>query len=104
MKIRAQEKAFNFPYLIDEGQKVYPKFGAKKTPHVFILEKRSGDLVLVYKGAIDDNHEFPKQVKEKYVETVLNELAEAKKELTYTETKAIGCSIKDKSKEEEKSK
>ena len=39
MKQRAQEKGFTFPYLIDKGQKVYPKFGATKTPHIYVLEK-----------------------------------------------------------------
>jgi peroxiredoxin len=39
MKVRAEEKGFNFPYLFDEGQKVYPKFGASKTPHVYIVSK-----------------------------------------------------------------
>ena len=39
MKVRAKEKNFTFPYVFDEGQKVYPVFGAKKTPHVYILNK-----------------------------------------------------------------
>ena len=32
MKQRAQDKGFTFPYLQDKGQKVYPKFGATRTP------------------------------------------------------------------------
>lgn len=96
MKIRAKEKSFNFPYLLDEGQLIYPKFGASKTPHVFILNKKANDLVLVYRGAIDDNHEFPEEVTKSYVKTTLDELSEGREKLTYTETKAIGCSIKDK--------
>src|SRR5690606_34894199 len=28
MKVRAKEKGFSFPYLIDEGQKIYPQYGA----------------------------------------------------------------------------
>lgn len=104
MKIRAEEKSFNFPYLIDEKQEIYPKFGATKTPHVFILNKKNNKLYLAYKGAIDDNHEFPEKVEEKYVKTVLDELAEGKDQLTYTETKAIGCSIKDKRTEEKSNK
>ena len=31
MKVRAQEKGFNFPYLFDDGQKIFPQYGATKT-------------------------------------------------------------------------
>ncbi len=41
MKVRAKEKGFTFPYLLDQEQKVYPKFGATKTPHVFVVGKPS---------------------------------------------------------------
>jgi len=99
MIIRSEKKSFNFPYLFDADQKIYPKFGATKTPHVFIVRKQSNELNLVYKGAIDDNHEFPENISKKYVETVIMELSEGKTKLSHTETKAIGCSIKDKSKE-----
>jgi peroxiredoxin len=39
MKKRAAEKGFTFPYLLDEGQKIYPQYGATRTPHVFLIEK-----------------------------------------------------------------
>ena len=63
--LRAKEKKFTFPYLFDEGQKIYPQYGATKTPHVFLLDK---NLVVKYIGAIDDNVEDASQVKEKYLE------------------------------------
>ena len=34
MKARAASKGFTFPYLMDAGQKIYPQYGASKTPHV----------------------------------------------------------------------
>ena len=34
MKERAKEKGFTYPYLYDEGQKVYPQYGATRIPHV----------------------------------------------------------------------
>ncbi|TCI91891.1 thioredoxin family protein [Tenacibaculum sp. M341] len=95
MKIRAKNKEFTFPYLFDDGQKVYPKFGATKTPHVFILENKNNDFVLSYIGAIDDNARDPKNVSELYVEDAVNNLIEGKP-LKRMETKAIGCSIKTK--------
>jgi peroxiredoxin len=52
MKLRALEKGFTFDYLFDDGQEVYPQYGATKTPHVFLLDK---DLTVQYIGAIDNS-------------------------------------------------
>ena len=38
MRKRALSKGFTFPYLMDVGQKIYPLYGATKTPHVYVLE------------------------------------------------------------------
>lgn len=93
MKQRSQEKGFTFPYLIDEQQTVYPKFGATKTPHVFILQKGDGLNVVEYIGAIDDNYKDASAVKVKYVENAVDAMLNGE-EVSPTETKAIGCSIK----------
>ncbi|TVZ51894.1 thioredoxin family protein [Dokdonia sp. Hel_I_53] len=94
MQLRAQEKGFTFPYLFDDGQKVYPKYGATKTPHVYILEKNNtGNPIVKYIGAIDDNSRNEDLVEEKFVENAVNALLEGK-DIKVTETKAIGCSIK----------
>jgi peroxiredoxin len=90
MQKRAKEKKFTFPYLFDEGQKIYPQYGATKTPHVFLLDK---NLVVKYIGAIDDNVEDASEVKEKYLENAIAAL-EKGEEPTPNTTKAIGCSIK----------
>lgn len=93
MKQRAKEKGFTFPYLIDEDQTVYPKFGATKTPHVFILQKADGANLVEYIGAIDDNYKDASAVTTKYVEEAVDALLNSK-EVPHKETKAIGCSIK----------
>ncbi|AWI27253.1 thioredoxin family protein [Flavobacterium pallidum] len=93
MKVRAAEKGFTFPYLFDEGQKIYPQYGATKTPHVYVLQKEGKACVVKYMGAIDDNYEDESAVKQKYVENAVDALL-SKKEITVKETKAIGCSIK----------
>jgi peroxiredoxin len=90
MKIRAKEKGFSFPYLFDEGQKIYPQFGATKTPHVFLLDKNA---IVKYIGAIDDNVDSAKDVKEKYLENAIAALESGTTPSPET-TKAIGCSIK----------
>ena len=87
---RADEKAFPFDYVFDMGQKVYPEYGATKTPHVFLLD---ADRVVRYIGAIDDNARDASAVKVKYVENAIAALEKGEKPNPET-TKAIGCSIK----------
>ncbi|MCO6176078.1 thioredoxin family protein [Flavobacterium sp. NRK F10] len=93
MKVRAKEKGFTFPYLFDEGQKIYPQYGATKTPHVFVLQKTVKGNVVKYIGAIDDNHTDAEAVKVKYVENAVDALLKGQ-EVKTDFTKAIGCSIK----------
>ena len=94
MQAKAKDKGFVFPYLVDEGQKVYPQFGATKTPHVFLLDK---NMVVKYIGAIDDNADDASAVKEKYLENAIAALDKGNNPSPAI-TKAIGCSIKAKKK------
>ncbi|MFA8450224.1 MAG: thioredoxin family protein [Bacteroidales bacterium] len=89
----AEEKSFPFKYVIDEGQKVYPVYGATKTPEVFVVQRQGDNLVLMYHGAIDDNTENADKVKTHYTADAVNALLEGK-EVPETKTKAIGCTIK----------
>ena len=91
MLVRAEEKGFTFPYLFDDGQKIYPKFGAAKTPHVYIVSKPT--MKVEYIGAIDDSTRNPDGVTKKYVEDAVDALLNGNKP-EITETRAIGCSIK----------
>ncbi|MBK9358232.1 MAG: thioredoxin family protein [Bacteroidales bacterium] len=93
MQLRSSEKGFTFPYLFDEGQKIYPIYGATRTPHVFLLQKTDDKLKVAYIGAIDDNSQEPEAVKEKYVENAVNALLAGKTPQPGF-TKAIGCTIK----------
>lgn len=90
MQDRAKQKAFPFSYLVDEGQKIYPQYGAVRTPHVFLLDK---DRKVQYIGAIDDNSRSPKDVQIKYVENAIKALESGKKPNPNI-TKAIGCPVK----------
>jgi peroxiredoxin len=93
MQQRAKDKGFTFPYLFDDGQKIYPQYGATRTPHVFILNKENGNLIVEYIGAIDNNSQDASAVTEKYVESAIDALL-ANKKPTTNSTKAIGCTIK----------
>lgn len=95
MIVRAKEKGYTFPYLFDETQEVYRKFGAKRTPHVFVLQKQAGNLVVKYIGAIDDNFQDASKVTTPYLSNAIDALL-AGQEPNPSFTKAIGCSIKDK--------
>ena len=89
MKLRAEEKGFNFLHLFDDGQKVYPQYGATKTPHVFLLDAQR---TVKYIGAID-NSTKEDGVTKKYLEDAIEALKKGENPTPAT-TKAIGCSIK----------
>ncbi|MEH0156052.1 redoxin domain-containing protein [Limibacter armeniacum] len=93
MKERASDKGFTFPYLFDEGQEVYPVYGATRTPHVYLLNKENNKLVVKYIGAIDNNYKDASKATEKYVADAVEALVSGT-EVSVAETKAIGCSIK----------
>lgn len=93
MQQRAKEKGFIFPYLFDEGQKVYPVYGATRTPHVFLLNKEDENLLVKYIGAIDNNHASAKDADEKFLANAVDAVMVGKKP-SPDFTKAIGCSIK----------
>ena len=90
MQERAKEKGFDFAYLFDEGQKVYPMYGATKTPHVFLLDNKR---VVQYIGAIDDNPKSADDVEETWLEDAIISL-EMGEDVNPSTTKAVGCSIK----------
>ena len=93
MQQKAKDKKFTFPYLVDEGQKIYPQYGATKTPHIYVLQKDKKNLVVRYIGAIDNNYKDANDVDEKYVELAVDALLSGKAVSTAT-TAAIGCGIK----------
>jgi peroxiredoxin len=93
MKKLAKKKGYSFPYLFDETQEVAKTYGATKTPHVYLLVKENNDYVVKYIGAIDDNADEEKDVKEKYVASAIENIL-AGKPVNPETTKAFGCGIK----------
>jgi peroxiredoxin len=93
MQIRAKEKDFQFAYLLDEGQKIFPKFGATKTPHVFLLKNEGGAFIVKYIGAIDDNAQDVTKIENNYLMNAMNAIL-SNQEIEMPITKAVGCSIK----------
>jgi len=97
MQDLAKQKKYPFPYLFDAGQKVTDAYGAKHTPHIFIVSKTSKGNVIEYVGAIDNDPEGTKAEKIKYAEDAIAALKSNQKPAV-TQTKEIGCSVKRKAK------
>jgi peroxiredoxin len=93
MIVRANEKQFPYPYLLDADQSVFKTYGATRTPHVFIINKEEGELIVRYIGAIDNNYEDADEVTEKYVEAAIASLQKGENP-DPAFTKAVGCTIK----------
>lgn len=93
MIVRAKEKGFTFPYLLDETGDICREYGATRTPQVYLLEKKGGDLIVRYTGAIDDNSQDTSKVTAPYLANAIDALlAGGTPEPSFT--KAIGCGIK----------
>jgi peroxiredoxin len=90
---RSVEKGFTFPYLFDEGQKVYPVWGATHTPHMYIVNKDGSNLKVVYVGTIDNNWRDASAVTVNYIDNAIASIMEGK-DIEQPTTRAIGCSIK----------
>lgn len=90
MVARTKAKGFKMDYVLDEESALANAFGAKTTPHVFLLDK---NMKLVYRGSIDDNVKSATAVKEKYLDIALTNLAKGEK-IKNSDTKPVGCSIK----------
>ncbi len=89
MKNRAKKAKYDFFYTLDKGSKLASAFGATKTPHIFLFNKK-GELV--YRGAIDDNAKA-NRVETNYLMDAIDAMIAGKK-VGMTSTKAIGCTIK----------
>ena len=91
MKIRAEYKGFNFPYLYDGyDQAVSKKYGPVATPHVFIFDS---ERKLKYVGRIDDSEDRITADTRFDTRDALEALLIGKTP-TVQKTKTFGCSIK----------
>ncbi len=89
IKKHAKENGLEFVILKDPNNVIADKFNAKFTPEIFVL---NSDFNILYHGRIDDSR------KESEVESVdlrvaLDEILDGK-QVSITETKAFGCTIK----------
>jgi len=85
-----EEYGIRYPVLIDETGVVGMAYGAKTTPHMYVMD-RGG--VLVYQGAIDSDRSAGTFGEVNHVREALNEVM-AGKSVSVPETAPYGCSVK----------
>jgi thiol-disulfide isomerase/thioredoxin len=89
MKARAVEKNYPYPYLKDGDSSVARAYGARVTPHVFVVD---GQGIVRYRGYVDDSAK-PEERKTTGLTNALNALTQGR-EVPNAETRAFGCTIK----------
>lgn len=90
---KTKNKSAATDILLDPSGKVGMLYGAKTTPHMFVINKEG---TIVYQGAIDDKPDTDTaSVKEakNYVAEALDLTLEGKK-VTHATTKSYGCGVK----------
>lgn len=93
IKDKNDNKSSATDILLDPTGKVGQLYGAKTTPHMYIIDK---DGKLAYQGAIDDKADMDKASipsAKNYVAVALDELMSGKKVTAHT-TKSYGCGVK----------
>ncbi len=92
-KEKRDNKSLATEVLLDTDGKVGNLYGAKTTPHMYVIDKSGA---LVYQGAIDDKPDTEKDSissAKNYVAAALDEIIAGKKVTAHT-TKSYGCSVK----------
>jgi peroxiredoxin len=89
VKSHAAEKHLTFAILKDEGNKIADRWGASRTPEVYVLD---ASMKLVYHGRID-NSQNGEAITSNDVRDALDEML-AGKPVTKTGGAAFGCTIK----------
>ena len=90
MAVRATQKRFPFPYLLDDSQDIAHAYGATRTPELFIFD---AGRRLCYHGAVDDNYDDPAAVTHRYAADALEALLAGRRP-DPASTIALGCPIR----------
>lgn len=79
-----------YPILLDKTSEVGHAYGAKRTPHIFIVDAEG---IVRYIGPIDSTSSA-RNVGTNYVETVVNQLLAGETEIVKPEIEPYGCAVK----------
>jgi peroxiredoxin len=86
----ANESDLAFPILLDASGEVGVQYGAKTTPHLFVIDQQG---TLAYAGALDNDPFGKEERKVNYVEQAVSALLNGSTVATAS-TKPYGCSVK----------
>ena len=86
----AKEHKLSHPILLDAAGEVGHIYGAKTTPHIFIVDQKG---ILAYMGAPDDDSDGTKDNPRNYIEETVSSLLNGSTVAT-ARTKSYGCSVK----------
>lgn len=87
---KIKEWKVDFPYLVDETQKVADAFKAQCTPDLYLFDK---DKKLVYHGRLDDNWQDEKAVMKEELREAIDNMV-CNRPITPNQKPSMGCSIK----------
>jgi peroxiredoxin len=87
-----EENHLSYPILLDATSSIARAYGAKATPHMFVIDKTGK---VVYGGAIDNDRDGNKSAADKvnYVAKALDEVL-AGRTVSVRQTLAYGCGVK----------
>jgi len=89
-KLAKKDFGIEYPILIDETGKVGKAFGAKTTPHMFVISPKG---TVVYQGAIDNDRSIRSLGETNYVLSTLKR-SMAGETIEVQNSRPYGCSIK----------
>ena len=92
MKERAVSKGYPYPYLKDGDSSIARAYGARVTPHVYVVD---GSGVLRYVGYVDDSARPEERAKTGLTDAL--DAMVANRPVPTASTRAFGCTIKFKS-------
>lgn len=90
MKIHTRKMGYKMPYLVDTDSELANAYGAKTTPHVFVV---NAENELIYRGSIDNLWDTKRTALEPYLYNVIEHLSTTAG-LNNNDTPPRGCSIK----------
>jgi len=87
--MHAEQNSLTFPVLKDDRNVIADRFGATRTPEVYVIAQNG---TILYHGRIDDSRNIDR-VESRDLEATLDAIF-AGTQVPVTETRAFGCSIK----------
>ena len=86
LKKHVKENEVNFPIVPDHGAEIADLFGARTTPHCYVIDKKGA---VAYIGALDDDPRGKKEKPVNYVSQAIDALLAGKK-IEQSQTKPYG--------------